>query len=240
MADKPDLLLLPGMLCDRAAWAAQLDGLADLCTPRVLDFGGADSIETMAAMTLADAPPRFALAGHSMGGRVAQAVYRRAPERVTHLALLATDYRGHLDEPAHAAEAARRDGMLARVAAIGLGEFSKAWASQIVSPARLDDAALLAAIAQMMTRHTPAQLAAQTLAGLTRPDFADLLPRIACPMLVMAGTDDTLRPAAVHREIATHIPQSKLEVLEHCGHMIAMEQPAAVTAAMRRWLVEEI
>jgi pimeloyl-ACP methyl ester carboxylesterase len=239
MADKPVLLLLPGMLCNRAAWLAQIDGLADLCTPRVIDFGNADSIEAMAAIVLTSASERFALAGHSMGGRVAQAVYRRAPDRVTHLALLATDYRGHLDDAARAAETARRDGMLARVAAVGLEEFSKGWATQVVSPTRLDDAPLLSAIAQMMSHHTPAQLAAQTLAGLNRPGFANLLPKIACPTLLMAGTDDTLRPVAVHREIAAQIPQSRLEVLEACGHMIAMERPQAATAALRRWLSED-
>ncbi|MEJ1969421.1 MAG: alpha/beta fold hydrolase [Rhizomicrobium sp.] len=234
---KPVLLLLPGMLCDAASWAAQVAALADICEPRVAAFGDADSIAAMADAALADAPDSFALAGHSMGGRVAQAVYRRAPQRVTKLALLATDFRGHADAAARAAEAARRDGMLARVAAVGLAEFARFWARQVVSPSRLDDAPLLAAVADMMARHTPAQLAAQTLAGLTRPDFADLLPRIACPTLLVAGDEDTLRPVSVHREMAELIPRNSLTVLPHCGHMVAMENPDAVSAAMRHWLL---
>lgn len=238
VADKPVLLLLPGMLCDRAAWQTQIDGLSDICDPRVIDFGDSDSIEAMAHIALADAPERFALAGHSMGGRVAQAVYRLAPERITKLALLATDFRGHIDDAARTAEAARRDGMLARVAAVGLDEFARGWARQVVSPARLDDAPLLAAVAQMMSRHTPVQLAAQTLAGLNRPDFADLLTGISCPTLLIAGTDDTLRPVEVHREMAALIPLSRLAILEHCGHMIGMEKPGDTAAAMRHWLTE--
>jgi pimeloyl-ACP methyl ester carboxylesterase len=224
------------MLCDEAAWAAQIDGLSDLCTPRVIDFGNADGIEAMAEIVLAAAPERFALAGHSMGGRVAQAVYRLAPARVTGLALLATDFRGHRDDSERVGEAARRDAMLARVATVGLEEFAQEWVRQVVSPTRLADAALLSAIVKMMSRHTPAQLAAQTLAGLTRPDFADLLARVSCPTLLLAGTDDALRPVEVHREMASRIPHSRLVVLEHCGHMIAMEQAGATIAAMRHWL----
>ncbi len=235
---KPALLLLPGMLCDAAAWEQQSAALADVCTPRVVGFGDADSIDAMAEIALAGAPDSFALAGHSMGGRVAQAVYRRAPQRVTKLALLATDFRGHADAAERAAEAARRDGVIERVATAGLAEFARGWARQVVSPSRLDDAPLLAAVAEMMARHTPEQLAAQTLAGLTRPDFADLLPRISCPTLLVAGDEDTLRPAAVHREMAVLIPRSHMMVLPRCGHMVTMEHPELVTAAMRRWLLD--
>jgi pimeloyl-ACP methyl ester carboxylesterase len=235
---KPDLLLLPGMLCDAASWEPQIQGLADCCTPRVLDYGKADTIEAMADAAFASSPDRFALAGHSMGGRVAQAVWRRAPQRVTKLALLATDFRGHPDDAAREAEAARRDDMIARVAAMGLAEFARDWTRQIVSPSRLEDSQLLSSIADMMARHTPLQLAAQTWAGLTRPDFADLLPQISCPTLLIAGDEDTLRPAAIHREMASLIPNSHLVVLPQCGHMVTMERPELVAAAMRRWLLD--
>lgn len=235
---KQDLLLLPGMLCDAASWEPQVKALADFCEPRVISFGDADSIDAMADIALAGAPDRFALAGHSMGGRVAQAIYRRVPQCVTKLALLATDFRGHADDAARIAEAAKRDWMIARVAAVGLPEFARGWARQVVSPGRLDDAPLLAAVAEMMARHTPSQLAAQTWAGLTRPDFTDLLPSISCPTLIIAGDEDTLRPVAVHREMANLIPQSRLAVLPQCGHMITMERPQLAAAAMRRWLLE--
>jgi len=233
---KAPLLLLPGMLCDRASWRAQIHALSDPYEITVAEFGDADDIVAMAKGVLANAPERFALAGHSMGGRVALSLYRMAPERVTHLGLFATDFRGHADAAARAGEATRRDGMMARVAAVGLAEFARGWAKQVVSPSRLDDAALLDDIATMMARHRPEQLAAQTLAGLTRPDFADVVPRIACPALLIAGEDDTLRPASVHREMAEMIAGSELLALAQCGHMVAMEKPDAVTAAMRRWL----
>jgi pimeloyl-ACP methyl ester carboxylesterase len=235
---KPNLLLLPGMLCDASSWKIQIDALRDVCNSRVITFGVEDSIDKMADTALVEAPDRFALAGHSMGGRVAQAIYRRVPHRVSKLALLATDFRGQASEAARAAEAERRDEMLARVAAVGLSEFARDWASQVVSQSRLDDESLLAAVAEMMARHTPAQLAAQTWAGLTRPDFSDLLPKISCPTLLIAGDEDRLRPQAVHREMANMIPQSHLVVLEQCGHMITMERPQLTAAAIRSWLLD--
>lgn len=237
---KPELLLLPGMLCDTESWEAQIEALADCCNPRVVAYGDADSIDAMAETALTGAPHEFALAGHSMGGRVAQAIYQRVPQRVTKLALLATDFRGHANEAARASETARRDEMLARVAATGLLEFARHWARQIVSASRVGDAELINAISNMMARHTPTQLAAQTWAGLARPDFSNLLANISCPTLLMAGDEDALRPVAVHREMAALIPHSQLAVLPACGHMLTMERPQLASNAMRRWLLGEI
>lgn len=234
---KLQLLLVPGMLCDDASWEPQIAALTDICTPRVVALGDADSIDAMADAALGDAPDVFALAGHSMGGRVAQAVYRREPQRVAKLALLATDFRAQANQAARAAEQARRDEMIARVADVGLAEFARGWARQVVSRSRLNDAPLLEAVAKMMARHTPEELAAQTMAGLTRPDFADLLPHISCPTLLVAGDEDTLRPVSVHREMASLIPRNQLTVLPQCGHMVAMERPQLVAAAMRNWLL---
>eukprot|EP01031_Cornospumella_fuschlensis_P052683 gene52683-biopygen42413 len=60
---------------------------------QAIDYGDADTITAMAEAALAVAPPAFALAGHSMGGRVALEVVRLAPERVQQLILMDT---GHL------------------------------------------------------------------------------------------------------------------------------------------------
>lgn len=233
---KPELLLLPGMLCDAASWRAQIADLADVVAPRVMAYGAADSFEAMAEAVLATAPARFALAGHSMGGRVAQEVYRKAPQRVIALALLATDYRGHPDDASRAAEAARRDGMLARVRTEGMEAFARFWAPQVIAPANLTDTKLMADAVAMMARHSPGALEAETLAGLTRPDRSALLPTIGCPVLVCAGDQDTLRPVAVHRDMAALIPNAQLVVIAGSGHMVAMERPEAVSAAMRDWL----
>jgi pimeloyl-ACP methyl ester carboxylesterase len=111
------------------------------------------------------------------------------------------------------------------------------WLPQIVAPERLRDAALIDDIAEMFARQPIEVLAAQTRAGLTRPDYTELLPQIACPTLIYAGALDSFRPAGPHREMAARIPGSRLVVVEGSGHMIAMEEPDAVTAVMREWLL---
>jgi pimeloyl-ACP methyl ester carboxylesterase len=230
------LVLLPGMLCDAAFWRAQSRALADICAPQVQSFGLLDGFDAMAEAVLAGAPQRFALAGHSMGGRVALEVYRRAPERVSHLMLLATDYRGHAGEEARAAEAARRDAILARIDADGMHGFARAWVEQVVARENLSDATLVRDIVEMMARHDRAVCAAQALAGLTRRDQADVLAQVRCPTLVCAGGQDALRPVAVHREMAARIAASRLVVVERSAHMVAMERPDEVAVAMRDWL----
>jgi pimeloyl-ACP methyl ester carboxylesterase len=224
------------MICDAAFWRSQIADLADISLPRVIEFGPLESFEAMADKVLAEAPDRFALAGHSMGGRVAQEVYRKAPDRVLKLALLATDYRGHVSEEARAAEEARRNGMIAKVAAEGMEAFAKGWVKMVVAPANMENAALVDEVVAMMARQTPKILAAHTLAGLVRPDYTQMLAAISCPALLAPGDADMLRPVSVHEEMAAKIPHSRLMVIKGSGHMVAMEQPAQVTAAMREWL----
>ena len=240
MAERAPLLLLPGMLCDFRFWQAQVDGLTDVCEPRAMGYGLADSIGEMADRVIADAPPRFAMAGHSMGGRVALEVYRRAPERVLKLALLCTDYRAPADAKAKRTEAAERDEWLKLARAGGMRAFAKHWLPQIVAPERLNDAALMDAIVAMFARQPVEVLAAQTRAGLTRPDYTHLLPHIVCPTLVCAGRLDTFRPLSAHEEMAAQIPGSTLVAVENSAHMLAMEQPESVTAAMRNWLQQAL
>jgi pimeloyl-ACP methyl ester carboxylesterase len=238
MPEKTPLLLLPGLLCDEAFWRSQVEALADVCAPRVMAYGLLDDFGAMAEAVLAQAPPRFALAGHSMGGRVALEIMRRAPERVLKLALLATDYRGLEDGAARTAEEGRRKMMLERVRSQGMEAFARMWTTQILPAERLTDQALVDEVVAMMVRQPAGALAAQTHAALMRVDNAELLAAIACPTLLVAGRLDLLRPVEVHEQMAARIPRSRLVVVEDAAHMVAMERPEAVTAALRAWLTE--
>src|SRR5579862_9013579 len=97
---KPLLLLLPGLTCDTAVWRAQIAAFENAYEIRVPDLHGFDSFDDMAAAALALADRPFALAGHSMGGRVAMQVAAAAPDRVLRLALLDTG--AHLPTPGEA------------------------------------------------------------------------------------------------------------------------------------------
>jgi pimeloyl-ACP methyl ester carboxylesterase len=233
---KTSLILVPGLLCDEAAWAHQSEALAGLADIHIATNGARDSLGAMAEAIIAQAPARFALAGHSMGGRVALEVVRRVPERVVALALLDT---GHLPLAAGDAgerevagrlalnETARRDGMRA---------MGSEWIQGMVHPTRLSDADLVNSILDMIERRTPELYAAQTRALIGRPDATPVLARTRCPTLVLCGREDAWSPPRRQEEIRDLVAGSTLTVVPDCGHMSTMEQPAAVSEALRDWL----
>lgn len=234
MADAPPLVLAPGMLCDADAWAGVIAALGGEI--QVAEYGPARSMTAMAQALLAAAPPVFALAGHSMGGRVALEAYRLEPHRIAALALIGTEHR-----PAPVGEAGEREhaGRL-RLLQIGrergMRAVGEAWLESLIDPSRSSDAALVGAILDMIARQTPERLEAEIEAGRTRPDSRALLPQIACPALFLAGRNDRLRPPEVHAEMAALVPGARLVVLEGCGHMLPMERPDETAAALRDWL----
>jgi pimeloyl-ACP methyl ester carboxylesterase len=233
---KTSLILVPGLMCDEVVWAHQTDALADIADVQIATNGARDSLVAMAEAIIAQAPPRFALAGHSMGGRVALEVVRRVPERVIALALLDT---GH--QPLAAGEAGEREvaGRLALVEKAGrqgMRAMGWEWLQGMVYPSRLTDAILVNAILDMIERKTPELFAAQQRALINRPDATSLLAKIRCPTLLLCGQDDIWSPPRRHEEMRDMIPGSALAVIAYCGHMSTMERPADVSEALRGWL----
>ena len=171
-----------------------------------------------------------------MGGRVAIEIVRRAPERVQRLALLDT---GYLPLPSGAAadeERAGRYALLSIARSDGMRAMGRVWVRRMVHPERLEDAALIDSILDMIERQTPDGFEAQIEALLSRPDAAPVLRSIGCPTLVLCGREDAWSPVAQHEEIAAITPRATLEVIDDCGHMAPMEAPEKVAAAMLRWL----
>ena len=233
---RPTLLLLPGLLCDRASWAPVMPALERHAECRVAEYADEHSLGAMAGRVLAQAPPSFALAGHSMGGRVALEVVRRAPHRVTRLALLDTGYRSRADGSAGDDERQRRFALLALAREQGMRAMGREWMQAMVHHARLRDAALVEDILAMIARQTPDDYAAQIDALLARPDVTGLLRGLRVPTLVACGRQDAWSPPAQHEEIAALVPGSRLATFDDCGHMAMMERPDAVAAALVAWL----
>jgi pimeloyl-ACP methyl ester carboxylesterase len=231
-----DLLLLPGLLCDRAVWAPVMPRLEAMARCRTADYADATSLVAMAQRALVDAPRTFALAGHSMGGRVALEIVRRVPQRVERLALLDTGYRMRLPGAAGDEERARRLALLALAHAKGMRVMAQEWVKPMVHAARHADAALIDAILDMFERRTPEQFGGQIEALLARPDATALLPTIACPTLVLCGRADGWSTPAQHEEMAALIPESRLAIVEDCGHMAPMERPEEIAAELVAWL----
>jgi pimeloyl-ACP methyl ester carboxylesterase len=232
MTDKIPLILLPGLLCDRQLWLPQIAALADVADAVVPDLTQDDSFGGMARRVLAGAPPRFALAGLSMGGYVAQEIMRQAPDRVMRLALLDTSARADLPEQAQR----RRD----LIELSKRGQFhgvTPTLLPNLIHPDRLADTALVKTITDMADTVGAEGFRRQETAILGRGDGRPDLPRIAVPTLVVVGREDRLTPVKVAEEMAALMPRSRLEIIEHCGHLTTLERPDAVNAAMREWLI---
>jgi pimeloyl-ACP methyl ester carboxylesterase len=232
----PVLLLLPGLLCDETNWASQRADLAGLADCRVPVYRDLASLGAMADQVLAAAPPGpFALAGHSMGGRVALEVLRRAPERVERLALLDTGCQPLAAGEAGEKERAGRHELLALARSDGMRAMGAQWARGMVHPSRVGTP-VFEAILDMIERNTAEQFASQINALLTRPDASALLPGIRCPTLLLCGSDDLWSPPARHEEMQRAITGARLEIIEQSGHMVTLEQPQAVSGALAAWL----
>lgn len=233
------LVLLPGLLCDAAAWAPVVRHLPGVDC-RVDALPDHDDVGRIASEVLAAAPPRFALAGHSLGGRVALEIVRRAPDRVVRLALLDTGYAPCPAGEAGAEERRYRHALLALAREQGMAALGERWSKPMVHPSRLADRRLMDDLLAMIARSTPDRFARQIEALLARPDAAPLLAGIRCPTLVLCGRDDMWAPLAQHEELARRIPGSALAAVDACGHMSPMERPSAVAASLRAWLAAAV
>src|SRR5437763_6714690 len=170
----------------------------------------------MADAILERAPARFALAGHSMGGRVAFEVLRRAPERVLGAALLDTAYAPLNAGREGTQEMAGRYALLEIARREGTRTMGAEWVKKMVHPDRLSDVPLLDSILTMIARKSADIFAAQIKALLERPDAGPLLGKIRCPTLVLCGRQDAWSGLPRHEEMAERIPNSRLVVIEDC------------------------
>ncbi|MDQ6621245.1 MAG: alpha/beta hydrolase [Pseudomonadota bacterium] len=229
------LVLLPGLLCDGAGWSAQREALGHSTHCTVADYGAAASIRDMAERALSAVPQRFALAGHSMGGRVALEMVRLAPERVERIALLDTGIDPVAAGDAGATERAQRNALLRLAQDQGMRVMGRQWARRMVHPDRLDTP-LFDTILDMIERKTTAVFEVQIEALLGRPDARSTFATLRIPTLLLCGREDAWSRLARHEQMHALLPTSRLVVVEHSGHMTTMEQPEAVTAALLVWL----
>jgi pimeloyl-ACP methyl ester carboxylesterase len=228
---KTTLVLLPGLLNTRRLFQHQIEGLSDVADCVVPELWHHDTLGGMAESVLKASPPKFALAGFSMGGYVTFEILRRAAERVERLALIDTQA-----APDTAEATKRRQGLIEQSR---FGRFHGVHPSllpQIVHKSRLDDAAIVQPIYDMACEVGAEGFVREQHAIIARPDSRPLLVEIEVPTVVIVGRQDQATPLPRSQEMAADIAQSRLVVLEECGHMSPLERPEQVTAALRRWL----
>jgi pimeloyl-ACP methyl ester carboxylesterase len=223
-------VLVPGLLCSSEIFAAQIPALWPSGPVTVASTLEGQTIEEVAASILRDAPPRFALAGISMGGYVAFEIMRQAASRVSRLALIDTSARPDTIEQTDArfqtlAQARTR---FMAVALLSL--------ASLLHPRRRGDPDLLEINLRMARAVGLAGYERQLRVAISRPDSRPLLSTIEVPTLVLVGDSDPLTPPDHSQEIARAIGGSKLKVVPDCGHLSPIEQPAQVTQALGEWI----
>ena len=228
--DEP-LLLVPGLLCSPRLFVPQAASFGGRRTIVVGCHTRSDRMEAIAQQILADAPQRFALAGLSMGGYIAMAMMRAAPERVTRVAFLDTSARA--DPPER--EADRRN-LIEIARTQGVRKVQGLLMPRLIHPSRLGERDLVDATLAMADETGFDAFVRQQEAIIARPDSRPSLANIHCPVLVLCGEQDLQTPPEIAREIAAATPGAKLVVVPECGHLSTLERPDAVNAALAAWL----
>ena len=223
------IVMVPGLLSTDAVYQAQVDALAGraIISETRLD----DDITSMARRLLVAAPERFILCGHSMGGYVALEVVRLAPERVEALALVGTSAKADTAEQTkrrHALVAMAKERGIDAVARL-LNDKLFATNPEISSDHRTGLEQLSLAMAIEIGTQT---FARQQAAIVTRRDQTGMLAAITVPTVVVSGTEDQIIPLERSEEMASAIPGAELIRLEGVGHMIPIEAPHALSAAL--------
>jgi len=231
MAQSLPLVLLPGLTCTARLYAPQIAALWPFGQVTVADHRRDDDMAAIAGRILKDAPPRFALAGLSMGGYIAFAMMRQAPERIAKLALLDTSARPNTTE-----QTAGRSTQIAMAQGGRYGEIPDLSIPRYLNAKHQHDERLTTIVRQMIAETGPEAFVRQQKAIMTRPDSRPLLGSIRCPTLVLVGDSDIATPPELNKEIAAGIPGAKFVTVPDSGHLTTLEQPEAVNAAMSEWL----
>lgn len=239
----PVLLFIHGFPFDRTMWIPQLAGLAKIRTTVAVDLRGhglsADdspgdySMDLFAddvARTLdAIGADQADIAGLSMGGYVAFALWRRHPQRVRSLILIDTKAEADGDEAK-----AGREKTAELVSSKGMEALHETLGPKLVgsSPSIEVQDKL-----KQMFLDTPAEVAAaDALAMRDRPDVSGDLPTITVPVLWIHGEEDQLMPLDGARASAERVPNATFVSIPKAGHVAPMENPDAVNDAIRAFL----
>jgi pimeloyl-ACP methyl ester carboxylesterase len=231
LPDPLPIVLIPGLTCSARLYAEQIPALWRFGPVTVADHRRDDSMAGIARRILAAAPPRFALAGLSMGGYIAFEIMRQAPARVAKLALLDTGARAETPE-----QTERRKVVIALAKSGRYAEVPEIAFPIYVHRNRHNDAGLKEIVRMMSAETGVDAFLLQQQAIIGRPDSRPGLGAIKCPTLVLVGDGDEATPPELAREIASAIGDARLVVIGDCGHLSTLDQPEQVTAALVDWM----
>jgi pimeloyl-ACP methyl ester carboxylesterase len=225
------LLLVPGLASSARIYAPVIPALWRFGPVMVANHIRDDSMAAIARRVLSEAPPRFALAGHSMGGYIALEIMRQAPERVLRLALINTQARPDTPEATQ-----RRRVLMERAKRGELRAAREEMFPELVHPSRRDDSDIRRLVHEQGDDVGVEGYLRQQAAIIARVDSRPTLSAIKCPTLVMTGDADNTIPNAFSKEMAESIAGARLVILERCGHLPQPEQPEATVRVLSDWV----
>lgn len=229
------LVMIPPMLSDARIFAPQMQVLSRAHAVMVAPPTCGERIEEIASQILSWSPSKFALCGMGMGGMVAMELLRRAPERITRIALLSTSPQADTPEVAAAREphiiaarAGRWDDVLQH-------EINSTW----MAPST-DKVDLVRQLTEMGRDIGPEVYVRQARAMQRRKDQQSTLRQVQQPVAVICGRHDGQYHLKRHEFLAELIPYAQLEIIEGAGYLPTLEAPDATTDALERWMAQPL
>ncbi|HET9425357.1 MAG TPA: alpha/beta fold hydrolase [Gemmatimonadaceae bacterium] len=234
------VVLLHAFPLNRTMWEPQIAALFGECrciAPDLRGFGdspksGPFSMDQYAddVVTLLDAiqVEQAVVAGLSMGGYVALAMWRRHRERIR--ALVLADTRAGADT---AEGRQKRDELIGVARAEGAAGVAKRQITGLIGKStREKQPELVDRIQGMMTAESTEGIIGGLEAMKGRPDSTPMLAEIDVPTLIVVGDEDVVTPIKEARAMHEAIRGSRLEVVPGAGHLSNLERPAAFNAAL--------
>ncbi|MGH1576315.1 alpha/beta fold hydrolase [Planktotalea sp.] len=227
------VVFLPGMMCDARLFGPQIAELSAFRAVTCAPISQGERIEEIASELLDILPAKFALAGLSMGGIVAMEILRRAPERITRIALMDTNPLHEVPQVAASRESQIIGARSGRLEDVMRDEMKPNYLAP--GPQRVD---VLNLVMDMAMALGPEVFVRQSRALQRRRDQQSTLRRCKVPALVLCGEHDTLCPVKRHSFMAELIPYAELRVISNAGHLPTLENPGATTEAIYEWLAQ--
>lgn len=229
------LVLIGGTLCNARLWQpliAQLNVPAVIC----LTLSCADSAQESSRRLLNVLPPRFLLAGFSLGAIVALQMVADAPERLTGLALMSVNPLADRPENADTRRAAVRT---AREQGHGKWLSSTLW-HQYVAPSSFNNQELHDVLCLMAQETDSSVFARQTEIAIGRRDNRAALSALLCPVLILNGEHDPVCTPAHHQLVAASATRATWITLSSTGHFFILESVENAALTLRKWIMESL
>jgi pimeloyl-ACP methyl ester carboxylesterase len=186
-------------------------------------------VEELRALFEKQSIDKAVVIGHSLGTLIVQHFAAKYPEKVSKLILV-----GPVKAPADNGRQGPRD-RAQKVRAEGMAAIADTIVAAATSPSDLVQHSIAPAMVREMLMRQPAEGYAATCEALSEAQEPDQ-QKIACPTLLVVGSDDKVGPPAVAREIASRIKNAKVTEVPNAGHWLTLEQPAEVTNAIESFL----